>query len=162
MTKKILTALFLASFIAIQAMAAGGIELKSVAEVEISMISPKGEKEIQRIEADKANVAPGDAVIFTTVYTYRGDKPASDVVITNPVPEHMLYLDGTAEGKGTRIEFSIDQGKSFAVAEKLKIRDDKGQERPAAAADYTHIRWSIEGTLAKNAQGSVSFRAKVK
>lgn len=162
MAKKVLTALSLTVFFAIQAIASGGIELRSVAEVEISAFNSKGEKEIRRVEAAKANVVPGDAVIFTTVYTYLGEKPATNIVINNPVPEHMLYVDGSAEGKNTRIEFSVDQGKTFAAANRLKVRDAKGKERLATAADYTHIRWTMDHALERGANGSVSFRARVK
>lgn len=164
MKKRILTVLSMLALLSLQAMAAdkGAIELKSVSEVEVTVKNEKGEKEVKRVEASKANVTPGDTVIFTNHYTNRGDKPASDVVLTNPVPEYMVYTDGTADGSGTKIEFSVDKGKSFAPAGKLKVRDAEGKERPATAADYTHIRWTFEGALAKGATGSVSFRAKVK
>lgn len=164
MPKKFLTTLSLLLLIALPVSAAEkkGIELKSTAEVDIIVKNDKGVNEVIRVEAANANVAPGDTVIFSTHYSYQGEKPATDVVINNPLPEHMLYLDGTAEGRGTRIEFSADQGKTFAAANKVKIRDAEGKERPASAADYTHIRWTIEGALAPGAKGSVSFKAKVK
>ena len=164
MTKKFLTALSLLLLVALSATAAEkkGIELKSTAEVDIIVKNDKGVNEVIRVEAASANIAPGDTVIFSTHYAYQGEKPATDVVINNPLPEHMLFLDGTAEGKGTRIEFSADQGKTFAAANKLKTKDAEGKERPASATDYTHIRWTIEGALPSGAKGSVSFKAKVK
>lgn len=164
MTKKFLATLSLLLLVALPASAAEkkGIELKSTAEVDITVKNDKGVSEVIRVEAASANVAPGDTVIFSTYYAYQGEKPATDVVINNPLPEHMLYLDGTAEGKGTRIEFSVDKGQTFAAANNLKIKDTEGKERPATAADYTHIRWTIEGALQNGAKGSVSFKAKVK
>jgi len=83
-------------------------------------------------------------------------------VIKNPVPEHMLYVEGSAEGKGTKIEFSVDKGRTFEAAGKLMVPTPDGKKRRAAAADYTYIRWTIEKPLHKGANGSVSFRAKVK
>ena len=139
-----------------------GIEIKTVSEVEITQTDAEGKKEVKRIDATNKSVAPGTAVIFTNYYTYSGDKPATDVVIKNPVPEHMSYLDGTAEGKNTKIEFSVDQGKTYATADKLKVKSADGKERRAAAADYTHIRWTIEKPLQNGAKGSVSFRAMLK
>lgn len=164
MTKMFFATLSLLLLVALPAGAAEkkGIELKSTAEVDITVKNDKGMNEVIRIEAASANVAPGDTVIFSTHYAYQGEKPATDVVINNPLPEHMLYLDGTAEGKGTRIEFSADKGKTFAPANKLMLKDDQGRERPATAAEYTHIRWTIEGALQSGAKGSVSFKAKVK
>lgn len=162
MVKKMLAVLSLLLLVPVQAMAAGGVELKTVAEVEVTVKNAQGKEELRRVEAALANVAPGDAVIFSTSYENLGDQPATDVVITNPMPEHMLYVGGSAEGRGTRIELSVDNGKTFAPEGRLKVKDAAGKERPATAADYTHIRWTIEGSLAKGAKGGVSFRAKVK
>ena len=164
MTKKLLATLSLLLLVALPASAVEkkGIELKSTAEVDIIVKNDKGVNEVVRVAAADTNVAPGDTVIFTTSYEYQGEKPATNVIINNPLPEHMLYLDNTAEGKGTRIDFSVDQGQTFAAANQLKIKDAEGKEQPASAADYTHIRWTIEGALQNGAKGSVSFKAKVK
>jgi len=163
MIKKFLTTLSLLLLLALPVQAAdkGAIELRSAAEVEITVKNDKGVSQVTRVDAAMAKVVPGDTVIFSTHYVNVGANPATDVVIDNPVPEHMLYLDGSAEGANTRIEFSVDQGKSFAAAGKLKVKDAKGKERPATAADYTNIRWTMEGALGKGARGSVSFRAKL-
>lgn len=162
MTRKFLSTLCLLLLVALPALAAGEVNLKSTAEVDITIKNDKGEKEVLRVPAASSNIVPGDTVIFTTHYENQGIQPATDVVINNPMPEHMLYLDGSAEGKKTRIEFSIDKGKTFATADRLKIMDVDGKERLATAADYTHIRWTVEGALEKGAKGSVSFKAKVK
>ncbi len=164
MVKKLLVVLSMLLLFSFPAKAAdkGAIELKSVAEVEITVKNEKGEDEVKRVEASKANVTPGETVIFTTVYSNSGKEPASDIVINNPMPEHMLYIAGTAEGSGTKIEFSVDKGKNFGAPDKLKIKEADGKERPAGPADYTHIRWTLLKPLAPEGKGSVSFRAKVK
>ncbi|OGR00524.1 MAG: hypothetical protein A2511_07930 [Deltaproteobacteria bacterium RIFOXYD12_FULL_50_9] len=161
--KKILTISAMLLFLSSLAIAAdqGVIKLKSVAEVEVAIKNSKGEKEVRRVEAAKANVIPGDAVIFTTYCANNGNEPASDIVINNPMPEHLLYIAGTAEGSETKIEFSVDKGKSYATPDKLKIKGNDGKERPAGPSDYTHIRWTLSKPLAPGGQESVSFRAKV-
>ncbi len=140
----------------------GDLTITSLSEIEIAHTRADGTKEVKRVDATTRNVAPGQTVIFTNRYAYAGAKPATDVVIKNPVPEHMLYTDGSAEGADTRIEFSVDGGKTYGPAAKLKVRSADGKERRAGAADYTHIRWIIEKPLKQGAQGSVSFRATVK
>lgn len=164
MTKKIVTVLSMLLFLFSQAMAAdqGVIGLKSAAEVEVTIKNDRGEKVTRRVEAAKANVTPGDAVIFTTYYVNNGKEPASDIVIDNPMPEYMLYIEGTAEGPETRIEFSADKGKSFGAPDNLKMKGEDGNDRPAGPSDYTHIRWTLSKPLAPGGEGSVSFRAKVK
>ena len=164
MIKKILFVLSLLLLISFQAKAAdnGIIELKSVSEVEITVENDKGEKVVSRVAAAMANITPGDTVIFTNYYSNPGDKEVDNVVLTNPVPKHMLYVDGSAEGKGTRIEFSVDQGQSYDLPEKLKMKAEDGKERAAGAADYTHIKWSLTGSIGGGGTGSVSFKAKVR
>lgn len=140
----------------------GMIELKSVSEVEVTVQNAKGEPEVIRVDAAMANVAPGDTVIFSNHYANLGEQPADDVVLVNAVPEHMLYLTDTAEGEGTRVEFSINAGKSYGQPDNLKIVGDNGKERKADPGNYTHIRWVFTGSIGKGESGSVSFRAKVK
>jgi uncharacterized repeat protein (TIGR01451 family) len=138
------------------------IELQSIAEVEKVEKNAQGEKEVKRQAAATAKVVPGDVVIFTTRYVNTSDKPVSNVTIMNPVPEHMAYLDKSAEGKGARIDYSVDSGKTYAAIDKLTVKDSAGKTRPAAAQDYTHIRWVLTAPLAPGGTGSVSFKAQLK
>jgi uncharacterized repeat protein (TIGR01451 family) len=140
----------------------GAIELTSIAEVEILQKNEKGKEELKRVEASKANVAPGDTVIFSVRYVNNGDKPAADVVIKNPVPQHMAYVRKSAGGAGARIDFSIDGGKTYATADKLNVKGADGKERTALASEYTHIRWTMEKPVVNGGKGLVFFRAKVK
>lgn len=147
---------------AVRAQQKGSIELKSTAEIDVTETNAKGMKETRQVEVSKAKVLPGDVVTFTTTYTNRGNKPAEQVIITNPVPEHMDYLAGSAEGKGMKIDFSVDKGKTYNSPENLVVIDPQGKTRTAVPADYTHIRWSLEKPLPAGGTGSVSFRAKLR
>jgi uncharacterized repeat protein (TIGR01451 family) len=138
------------------------IQLTSVAEVEVTEKNAQGEKEVKRKEAALAKVVPGDLVIFTTRYVNTGKQPAGNVTVMNPVPEHMTYVDKSAEGKGARIDYSIDGGKTYGSPAKLTVTDGQGRVRPALATDYTHVRWVLIAPLAPGGTGSVSFRAQLK
>jgi len=165
MTKQLFTSGCLLALLLLPAAARaqqkGPIEIKTHAEVVITTTNAKGEKEVRLVDASQAKVAPGDEVVFTVTYANNGTKEAANVAVKNPVPEHMVYVDKSAEGAGTRIDFSVDHGKTFATPDKLKITAAGGKERPATAADYTVIRWTVE-KLPPGGKGSVSFRAKVK
>ena len=137
--------------------AQGTIELKSVAEVEKEVFNTEGKKEVQRRPAVK--VLPGDEVIFTTVYHNTSKEVAENAVITNPVPEHMIYTQNSARGQDTRITFSVDGGKTYDVPVKLFVYDASGRQFPARPRDYTHIRWTFGDPLPPGATGEVSFRA---
>ena len=139
----------------------GTIELKSVAEVEMTETNAKGAKEVKRVDAAKSKVVPGDVVIYTTTYTNIGKDAAEKVVITNPVPEHMNYVDKSAGGEGVKIDFSVDNGKSYAAPDGLTITDAQGKKRKAGPADFTTIRWTLVKPLQPGGTGSVFFRAKL-
>lgn len=140
----------------------GAVELTSIAEVEVVQKNEKGKEEPKRVEASKANVAPGETVIFTVQYVNKGDKPAENVVINNPVPRHMDYIEKSAEGKDTKIDFSVDGGRTFGAPDKLRVKGADGKERTALASEYTHIRWVLLKPIPAGEKGSVSFLAKVK
>ena len=139
----------------------GSIVLTTVSEVDVTQKNAEGKKEVKRIEAAKANVVPGDTVIFTIAYENRDTKPADRVVVINPVPEHMTYVDKSAEGTGTAIDFSIDGGRTYAQPGKLRVTE-KGVQRSARPAEYTHIRWVLAKPLPPGGKGTVSFKARLK
>lgn len=157
-----LLALFLLLPAAAGAQQKGGIELKTVSEVDVVGKNAKGEREVKRVDAGKVSVAPGGVVIFTTTFNNKGSKPAERVAIKNPVPANMTYVDKSAEGEGTTIEFSTDNGKTYRAPDALMITDAQGKSRKALGQDYTHIRWIVTKPLAPGGKGSVSFKAKVK
>jgi uncharacterized repeat protein (TIGR01451 family) len=137
----------------------GAVELKAVAEMEVEVINDDGQKEIQRVPAQK--VVPGDVVIYTIYYTNNGAEAAENFVITNPVPEHMVYLASSAEGENSEITYSVDRGNSYDLPGNLTITDSRGKQTAAKVSDYTHIRWSINEPVAPDETGFVNFRAQL-
>ncbi len=135
----------------------GSIELKTVVEQEIAIEKPNGEIELRRVPA--GSVIPGEDVIYTIHATNTGFAPAADVVITDPIPEHTRYKDGTAIGTGAEITFSVDGGKSYDQPANLKIVNADGTVRPAVASDYTTIRWKFTKALDPGESRFGRFRA---
>ncbi len=138
----------------------GKVSLKAVAEVEKEGFNEEGKKVLKRFPANK--VIPGDTVIYTIHYANDSKETADDVSITNPVPEHMMYSEGSASGKNTSVTFSIDGGKHFDAPENLKVKMDDGTERPARPEEYTTIRWTFNGSLSAGKKGVVAFAAILK
>lgn len=141
---------------------AQGVDIISKAEVDIKVKNTDGTFETKRVPASQANVGPGDVVIFSNICVNKGEKPAEDIVITNPIPNHTIYVDGSAEGKDTIIEFSVDGGKTFGSPEKLIVFGEDGRPRKAKAEDYTHIRWKVTTPIPTAQSVVVSFKAKIK
>ena len=137
----------------------GMIELDTVAEMEKEVINSKGEKE--RIRVPVTTAVPGDVIIYTLYYTNKGQEPADNVVIIDPIPEHMIYIQGSASGADTVITFSMDKGETYDLPEKLTITSANGFVRPARPSEYTHIRWTRQKALPAGQKGQVSFRARL-
>ena len=138
---------------------AAGVEFGNKAEVDITTIKD-GKKEVKRVPAKK--VAPDGEVIYTTTFKNTIDKPISNIMVTNPVPANMLYTADSANGANTVITYSVDGGKTYDAPEKLTVISKDGKQRPAQAADFTHIRWVYKGDLATGKSSDVGFKAKVK
>ena len=147
-------------FILSDAKAEQPIELTSIVESEVVENDAQGNEVVKRVPATK--VVPGDEVIYTTTFKYNGEDPATDIVITNPIPQFTVYKIGSASGENTVIQYSVNNGESFHSTEQLKVTDENGKEKVAEAKDYTDIRWTYRGQLEKGDEGTVEFRVVLK
>ncbi len=139
----------------------GTIVLESFNEVDVVVENEKGEKEVKRIDAAKARILPGDEIFFSVRFRNTGTEPAADIVITNPVPEHMILKPLTIHGENASVTLSIDSGKSFGLMEALFVVEEDGTKRPPRPEEYTHVRWSFSKEIMPGEQGSVGFSAIV-
>jgi len=151
----VLLATFLAASLAL-AQEKGHLNVKTVVQKEEMTVSESGERETRLVEPD--TVVPGDSVIYTITFANISDESAENVVITNPVPENLTYIEGSAFGPGTVIEFSVDGGETYGAKDELTVPDNGGT-RTAKVEDYTHLRWVMQNDLAAGSQGVASFRA---
>jgi len=158
-TPKILAAMVLLSAPTIRAQedaAAAPISLEIRAEKEAVRIEPDGRRTIELVEAEK--VLPGTTVVYTITYTNSGDKPAGNVVINNPMPEEVMYLEGSAVGEGTQIDYSVD-GETYGLPVELVVPVSDGTTRPAEPGDYRYVRWKLNEPVPANGSGFVRYRA---
>ncbi|MBK0391629.1 DUF11 domain-containing protein [Ramlibacter algicola] len=137
----------------------GSIELRNVAEIETTTKATDGKVEKKRMPAQKA--APGTEVIYTSTFKNVGAKPAGNIVINNPIPASTTLVGGSAFGDNTDVAFSADGGKTYAPADKVKVRGADGKERAAGLSEFTHVRWTYRGELAPGKESSVGFRVTV-
>jgi len=151
--------LLLAAASAVGQVPGSPLAVRSIAEVETrSMVA--GREVVKLIPADR--VVPGDRVIYTLEVRNTGATALDSPIVTHPVPEHMRYIADSAVGPGAEVSYSVDGGHSFERAENLKVPGVGGRPRPAAAADYTDIRWQLKNSLKANSVAFVRFRALVK
>lgn len=137
----------------------GHLSVKTVVQKEQVRVDESGKEETVLVDADK--VVPGEHVVYTITFQNIGGEAAENVVITNPIDVNLTYIEGSAFGPGTAIQFSVDGGKTFASLDALTVVED-GTERPAEARDVTHVHWVMQEDLAAGAQGIARFAAVLK
>ena len=134
------------------------VELKTSGETESEVVE-NGQKVQRLVPVGKA--VPGDQIVWTITATNVCKTPTDNVVIANPVPEHMTYVASSAMGTGTDIAYSLD-GKEFKSAAELQVRAADGTTRAARADEYRVIRWTYKAAFAPGATAFVRYRASVK
>ena len=141
-----------------QARVADALQLTNEVFQEIDIKGPDGKLERKTVPA--AKVVPGTEVIYVITYKNDGDKPADDVVVTNPIPKDLEYVSAASMG-GESTQVSVDGGKRYDALSRLTVTDAEGKPRAATPADVTHVRWSIKSPVKPGEEGKVSFRAKL-
>ena len=139
------------------AQAAGELELGNQVFQEVEVQTEDGRTERRQVPA--ARVVPGDDVIYVINYRNVGDAPLDDVVITNPIPDQLVYVD--AAGAVPVTEVSVDDGAQYGALADLTVAGVDGEPRPATPADVSHLRWIIP-VLPAGGDGAVSFTARVR
>jgi uncharacterized repeat protein (TIGR01451 family) len=95
-----------------------------------------------------AKVTPGTKIRYVDTVISNGTKAVQNLVIINPIPMHMLYVNESAKCNGAcSITYSLD-GKVFDVPAKLFVTE-KGKKRVAKATEYKAIRWALPTLGAK-------------
>jgi uncharacterized repeat protein (TIGR01451 family) len=108
--------------------------------------------------AAQAKVTPGDRLLFVLSYKNMGAQPASDFVVTNPVPAAVAYTGSEDETPMV----SVDGGKTWGALASLSVTQADGTTRAAAPRDVTHVRWALGRAIPAGQGGKLSFRGVVK
>jgi uncharacterized repeat protein (TIGR01451 family) len=135
----------------------GHIKLQTVSFQEKVTVEKDGSKHTDMVPTGR--VLPGTDVIWKVNYEIIGTDPVSNAVITDPVPQNMMYVADSAAGESADITFSVDGGKTWGKPETLQVKNADGTMRVASPKDYTDIRWILKGKLAPGAKGTVTFHA---
>lgn len=109
-------------------------------------------------------VQPGDVLRYTVASANAGDKPAKNLVVTQPIPKQTTYILASAQGNGAAMTFSIDGGKSFVEKPMVKVKLADGKEvlKPAPAEAYTHARWDYSNSLSPMKTVKATYEVAVK
>ena len=118
----------------------------------------------RNLTAETARVAkPGDVIRYGLVFTNVTAGPVKNIQFVDPIPGGMVYVLGSAAAdRPVRLEYSIDGGKSYSAQPVIAVvQDGKTVEQPAPRERYTHVRWTVLGSLAPGAKVTAEFRTQV-
>jgi uncharacterized repeat protein (TIGR01451 family) len=153
--KLVFTAILLTAG-SVHAMAAAPVELSSDIFVEKQAKQANGTFSTTLVTPKI--IVPGDQLVFVVRYRNTGTQPARNFTVTNPIPAAITF-SGTSDGTET---VSIDGAKSWGKLSQLRVKNADGTFRAALMTDVTHIKWSVNQSIASGEGGKLIFRGTVK
>jgi len=138
------------------ALAQNQVALTSEVLVERASTDANGQPRVA-LEAPGV-VTPGDHLVFVLSYRNNGAAPAADFVVSNPIPDSVVF-DG-ADSPGAAV--SVDGGRNWGALAALRVRGPDGNQRPATNADVTGVQWRFSQPIPAGANGQLRFRGVVK
>ncbi len=106
-------------------------------------------------------VLPKDVILYEIVFENVSQQEISNIVVNNPVANNSSYRGGSAAGDSTQITFSVD-GKTYAAADALIVKDQTGKSWQAKPEDYTAIRWVYKKALKPGEKSKVTYKTTIK
>lgn len=110
-------------------------------------------------------VRPGDVLRYTVTGANSGQAAAKQLVVTQPIPQQMVYrLDTASNPQDANVSYSIDGGKTFTAKPMVEVTLPNGrkQMQPAPAKSYTHVRWQFQNNLNPEATLTASYEVEVR
>jgi uncharacterized repeat protein (TIGR01451 family) len=103
-------------------------------------------------------VHEGQEIFYTLRIRNPGNKTLQHAEVVQRLPTNTRYVAGSASGAGALIQFSVDNGNTFADASDLPapVRSPAGN----LVTSYTHIRWQLKAPLPPKSILLARFRAE--
>ncbi|MGA7953548.1 MAG: hypothetical protein WCA07_08505 [Gloeobacterales cyanobacterium] len=143
------------------------VQLALAAEKKIIQRDEKGKEQVtwQALDSSKTVVQSGDVLRYTVTGKNTSDKPAANLVITEPMPKGTVYiLNSNSVDSEAKTTYSIDGAKSFTDKPMVKVTlpNGKVESKPAPAEAYTNVRWNFANNLAPKAAVKAMYEVKVR
>ena len=120
----------------------------------------------ERVEYQPVSATgPGDTLVYRIAYTNKGDAPALNARIVDPIPAGTELIPRSWKASGTDMTVSVDGGASFVpfpVLQTVKHPDGTTGEQEVAASQYTHLRWTSNQPLAPGETREAFFKVVVR
>src|SRR5713101_5951250 len=98
---------------------------------------------------NKSVAQPGDEIRYRLVFTNVTAGRVKNIQFVDPIPSGMVYVLGSATSdQRVHVEYSIDSGRTYTARPMIGVVEDGKQvQKHAAAEQYTHVRWTVVGSL---------------
>ena len=137
----------------------GAIRFSNKAYKQVITKAADGSVSVDYVEPEL--VLPKDVIMYEIEFENISDQPVDDIVINNPIANNSAYREGSATDDVAEVTFSVD-GKTFAPAGSLTVKDSEGRTWQAKPEDYTAIRWTYRGSLQPGKKGKLSYKTVIK
>ena len=99
-----------------------------------------------------------------THYVNYGRNKFLEITRKKIIPEGTEFVIGSAEGRNAAISYSIDGGRYFMEPPVTYVAarpDGTTEKRPAPAAMYTHVKWTLTRPIPPGGAVPVTMRVRV-
>jgi len=157
--RSVLLSAALACCVAQSAAAQGGEATPSPLAVTVENRTARAEADRGQARSDE-HARPGDVLHYRLSFRNPGPANVRGVKLANPLAAGMRFVGGSATSSrgDARLEFSADGGRTFSAR---PMEEVAGERRPVPAERYTHVRWTIDGSVAPGATVTAEFDARV-
>ena len=136
----------------------GAVRFTNTAFKQVQIKNSDGSTEYDYVEPGL--VLPKDVILYEITFENISKENVDNAVINNPIANNSTYRANSATGDNTDITFSVD-GKLFAAADALTIKDQSGITGQAKPEDYTVIRWTYKKSLKPGEKGKVTYKTTI-
>jgi uncharacterized repeat protein (TIGR01451 family) len=120
----------------------------------------------ERVEFQPVSATgPGDTLVYRIAYTNKGDAPAHNARIVDPIPAGTELIPRSWTASGTDLTVSVDGGVSFVpfpVLQTVTRPDGTTGKQEVAPSQYTHLRWTSNQPLAPGETREALFKVIVR
>jgi uncharacterized repeat protein (TIGR01451 family) len=143
------------------------VQLVLAAEKKIIKRDQNGKEQIawQALDSSKTIVQSGDVLRYTVIGKNISDKPAGNLVITEPVPKGTVYVLNSTKAEGeVNTTYSINGAKDFVEKPMVQVAlpNGKVESKPAPVEAYTNVRWNFAKKLSPKAAVKAIYEVKVR
>jgi uncharacterized repeat protein (TIGR01451 family) len=143
------------------------VTLNLVADKQVAQKDAQGNKKIGWAAlANGSFVGKGDVIRYTVTGANKGDRPAKNLTVMQPIAKGFSYVANSAVTKGAKAEvaFSIDSGKTFSAQPTVAVTLANGQVeyKPAPISAYSNVRWTFTESVAPKAKTTAAYQVAVR